>query len=183
MQWTFYLLSPLFFFSFSLSLFFLIWQCPQHWQMWPSQLTQAPVASWSCFLKKSSRLNLNCLCCVNHSWTSSSPGLVQCDLQSREKVSVKKYNLGLGVVGPSWNWSVPGEHYTVCIDESFELLIMYIGSCCSGYCKWVQSAWRFFKKTWEDRISSCHSTFKSQVSVSQFPVALGFDSQPGLAVV
>lgn len=39
---------------------------------------------------------------------------------------MKKYNLGLGVVGPSWNWSVPGEHYTVCIDESFELLIMYI---------------------------------------------------------
>lgn len=43
------------------------------------------------------------------------------------------------------------------------------------------SAWRVFKETQEDRVRSCHSTFK--VCVLQFLVALEFDSKLGLTVV
>lgn len=43
------------------------------------------------------------------------------------------------------------------------------------------SAWRVFKETQEDRVQSCHSTFK--VCVLQFLVALEFDSKLGLTVV
>lgn len=48
------------------------------------------------------------------------------------------------MVGPSWNESIPGGHYTVCIGRSFFELLMYGESCCSGYCKGVQREKRGF---------------------------------------
>lgn len=43
--------------------------------------------------------------------------------------------LGLGVVGPSWNKSIPGRlRMCVPIDHSLELLL-YGESYCSGYCE------------------------------------------------
>lgn len=47
--------------------------------------------------------------------------------------------LGLGVVSPSWNKSIPGGlHVCALINHSLELLL-YGELCCSGYCKEV---WR-----------------------------------------
>lgn len=61
------------------------------------------------------------------------------------------------MVGPSWNESIPGGHYTVCVGKSFFELLMYVESCCSGCCKGYRGkgglpAWRFFKETPEDRV-------------------------------
>lgn len=134
------------------------------------------------FEKFQHRLNQNCHCCFNQSWTFLSPGLIQGDQQSMKK----GLYLGLGMIGPSWNVRIPGEHCIVCVDKSFFGLLMYIGSCCSGYYKRVQRkgglpARRVFEMSWEDSFI-VSGTYKAQVRVLQLLVALGFESKPGLAV-